>query len=174
MKFKDNIGFTLIELLVVVAIIGILAAIGITQFGGFTESAKKNAVKSIHKSTVKFIQAEIAKCSLGQQVLLKKIEGNSVVNQTDLCPKIKNILIDNNSYDVLEAFDLHFKTENWKNPYNSEWAATSVCTVRNNSVYYLNPGGTCIWRETGKEIIVGSNLDSARSEVLISTILTNF
>jgi len=174
MKFKDNFGFTLIELLVVVAIIGILAAVGITQFAGFTESAKKNAVKSIHKSAVKFIQAEIGKCSIGQQVLLKKIEGNTIVIQADLCPKIKNILIDNNSYDVLEAFDYHFKAEKWKNPYNSEWTAISVCTVRNNSVSYLDGGGTCIWRETGKEIIVGSNIDSARSEVLITNISTNF
>ena len=37
-----NKGFTLIELLVVVAIIGILAAVGVVSFGGFTESAKEN------------------------------------------------------------------------------------------------------------------------------------
>ena len=43
---KNPKAFTLIELLVVVAIIGILAAIGITQFGGFTESAKKMLLKA--------------------------------------------------------------------------------------------------------------------------------
>lgn len=42
MKIK---GFTLIELLVVVAIIGILAAIGVIQFSGFTESAKAKVVQ---------------------------------------------------------------------------------------------------------------------------------
>ena len=35
-------AFTLIELLVVVAIIGILAAVGVTTFNGFQEKAKKN------------------------------------------------------------------------------------------------------------------------------------
>ena len=55
-------GFTLIELLVVVAIIGILAAVGVTTFSGFQEKAKIAVVKSNHKKISKFISVEMTRC----------------------------------------------------------------------------------------------------------------
>ena len=50
---RSEKGFTLIELLVVVAIIGILAAVGTVAYNGYTQSAKKIAVKAQHEAVVK-------------------------------------------------------------------------------------------------------------------------
>ena len=57
-------AFTLIELLVVVAIIGILAAVGVTTFGGFQEKAKISATKANHKTAVKFLHTTFMQASL--------------------------------------------------------------------------------------------------------------
>ena len=58
-------AFTLIELLVVVAIIGILAAVGVVAYNGYTGAAKVNAAKSNFATVVKYIASETKKCELG-------------------------------------------------------------------------------------------------------------
>jgi type IV pilus assembly protein PilA len=57
-------AFTLIELLVVVAIIGILAAVGVVAYNGYTGAAKVSATKANHKSVCKWTKAELVKCDL--------------------------------------------------------------------------------------------------------------
>ena len=170
---KNNKGFTLIELLVVVAIIGILAAVGVVAYNGYTSSAKKNATTKQHKTIVKFIQAEIMKCSLGEQLILKKISGGNTIDQSDLCPVIDNINSGNNSYTVLSAFDYHFKAIGYKNIYQPQYNAIGTCSVSGKIVYHNNGegGGTCLHRVTNDEIIVGTNI--APNETMITSFKVN-
>ena len=66
MKNKKNKGFTLIELLVVVAMIGILASVGVVAYGGYTASAKKASAKSNFNSVAKWTRNELQKCNIGE------------------------------------------------------------------------------------------------------------
>ena len=67
-KLVTHKAFTLIELLVVVAIIGILAAVGVVAYNGYTSSAKKAVSKSNHRAVVKYIKSEIAKCEFQEKI----------------------------------------------------------------------------------------------------------
>ena len=72
-------AFTLIELLVVVAIIGILAAVGVTTFSGFQEKAKISAAKKNNANICKWVLAESYKCHIGIE---------DILNGQDTCSSI--------------------------------------------------------------------------------------
>ena len=112
-----NKAFTLIELLVVVAIIGILAAVGVTTFGGFQEKAKVAAVKDMHGQVIKFVSTELMKCSLGLELKLK-IEPNRYSN--DLCSDYSNATLSpGNAANFTYNFMQHFSNgERWRNVYD--------------------------------------------------------
>ncbi len=101
-------GFTLIELLVVVAIIGILAAVGVVAYNGYTASAKASAAKSNFKTVVNYLAAETKRCDLGEATAM---EGN--LN----CATI-------NDNAIKAALVTVFK-DKIKNPYNTSVSAVT-------------------------------------------------
>ena len=119
-------GFTLIELLVVVAIIGILAAVGVVAYGKYTTSAKIAASKEQHYSMKKFIEASYGQCTLGDNYVLMNTcklnnwscnglrVGNSNPGTVKRPCKSGAGSASNSAYH----FVFHFNNSGFKNPYN--------------------------------------------------------
>ena len=111
-------GFTLIELLVVVAIIGILAAVGIVSYGGYLGNTKISVLKSNHNTLVKQVSMAILKCNLDGFVLLKKNSKSG----TTLNHSIHNVNCDEyngvqNKWDFfIQSFRYHMMNNGFKNP----------------------------------------------------------
>ena len=103
-------GFTLIELLVVVAIIGILAAVGVVAYDGYTSSAKRSATMSNCKQVSKYITNEVMLCTLNTQ--------SSVMNGKLNCSYQGRYEWQD---DVADATVLALK--DFKNPYDSNASA---------------------------------------------------
>ena len=101
-----NKSFTLIELLIVVAIIGILAAVGIPIFNGFMGEAKMKMAKEQHSRVKNFIASSFVKCGSSNDILLETSRGN----QREISCNVSTV-------DFSMYFTLHFLYQGWQNPY---------------------------------------------------------
>tara|TARA_B100001250_G_scaffold401836_1_gene414186 strand:- start:962 stop:1492 length:531 start_codon:yes stop_codon:yes gene_type:complete len=74
-------GFTLIELLVVVAILGILASVGVLAYNGYIYGVRVSVAKSNYNQVVKSIKSEMRKCDLGESLVMGFISCSLSIDQ---------------------------------------------------------------------------------------------
>ena len=125
MVFRIKKGFTLVELLVVVAILGVLAAVGIVSYNNFTYKTKLNSVKFRRTLIIKSINAELIKCSMGETLVMGDKLYCNWMNLSDWNNLFMNAVVEYSNYVL-----------NMKNPFNpnqafTEWSAS----IPNNDVY---------------------------------------
>ena len=127
--FKKK-AFTLIELLIVVAIIGILAGVGIPMYNGYMADAKINATEAKHKIITDFISSNLVLCSTSvNSIKLQEYYGQQSVSCSDT------------PWNLAIAFAKHFKYTDMKNPYG-EGSGSPVFAGSEECLY---PGDTSIW-----------------------------
>ena len=115
-------GFTLIELLVVVAIIGILASVGVLAYNGYIYGVRVSVAKNNYNQVVKSIKSEMRKCDLGESSIM---DNKVSCSEITVYNKIARAVAGPNG--VLN---------NLENPYNKGF---NIKAGSNNSV---NTGGT--------------------------------
>ena len=117
----NNKGFTLIELLVVVAIIGILAAVGVVAYSGYTSGAKIAAAKANFSSVSKYISNELMLCNVDPD--------RYPFNQNNVkCGSVK-------AQTIAQYVDEAFKKYSYKNPFGKSDGTTEKAIKSGGAAY---------------------------------------
>jgi prepilin-type N-terminal cleavage/methylation domain-containing protein len=106
-------AFTLIELLIVVAIIGILAGVGIPMYNGYIEQSKYNSIAANFKIVAENTSILLLDCDLKGAITVLANDGGNGELRTFICR-------DENTNSIANLFIDHFHYRGFTNPATGE------------------------------------------------------
>ena len=127
MKKTLQKGFSLVELLVVVAIIGVLAGVGIVGYQSYTDSAKSRVAVANFNSVKRFVETELTLLNNNIQTVSGALSaGNS-------CSSLQPYTVySNNMSDFVEGLTCYFATDGYGNAFKNPYDAAGGHQVKFN------------------------------------------
>ena len=140
MNKKLEKGFSLVELLVVVAIIGVLAGVGIVGYQSYTESAKEKVAEANYNSVVRFIETELTLLNNGVQENSGALKDHGTTagtcNGTSALPRAATT-----NAKLANSIACHFKDLKFKNPFDNldqvKFSSSVPATAKKGEVHIV-------------------------------------